>query len=169
MRDLLEKTIFSFKVKYLPKEWRGGVHICTEPGRVQWTLPWARRDLALVRDTKVPLNLGKQWHRTGVKLEDSLRTIVFTVVGVSGHFSDFPPLLTISSKAKNTPLDALIERWFSQNCQTPTFYQPPSVNIATIITVITIQVLACRSNNFNLHYCYTASLPPPPLFPLFCF
>lgn len=43
------------------------------------------------------------------------------------------------------------------------------MNIATIITVITIQVLACRSNNFNLHYCYTASLPPPPLLPLFCF
>lgn len=40
-------------------------------------------------NTSVSLNSGKQWHRTGVKLEDSLRTIVFTVVGVSGHFSDF--------------------------------------------------------------------------------
>lgn len=80
MRYLLEKTIFSFKMKYLPKEWRGGVHVCTGSGRVPRTLPWTRRDLALVRDTKVPLNLGKQWHRTGVKLEDSLRTIIFNVV-----------------------------------------------------------------------------------------
>lgn len=47
------------------------------------------QDLALVRDTKVPLNSGKRWHRTDVKLEDSLRTVVFTVVGVSGHLSDF--------------------------------------------------------------------------------
>lgn len=73
----------------------------------------------------------------------------------------------ISSNAKNTPLHALQERWFSQNCQTSTFYQSLSVNIAAITTVITIQVLACRSNNCNLRYCYAASLLS--LLPLFLF
>lgn len=38
------------------------------------------------------------------------------------------------------------------------------MNIATIITVITVQVPVCRSNNCNLHYCYTASLLLLPTF-----
>lgn len=53
---------------------------------------WARRDLALVRDTKVPLNSGKLWHRTGVKLEDSLRTIV-SVWGFLVILVTFPTLI----------------------------------------------------------------------------
>lgn len=89
-------------------------------------------------NTSISLNSGKQWRRTGVKLEDSLRTIVFTVVGVSGHFSDFSHSYhsLSTSKAKNTPLDAMIKRWFFPKL-------PDTYFLSTIFSEY------CKNNNSN--------------------
>lgn len=154
MRDLLEKNIISFKMEYLAKgvergsaglhrAWNSSVNACLGQE--------GSRFASQVRDIKVPVNSAEQWHRTGIQLEESLKALVFTVLGVSGHFSNntfshpYQQFLARPKIPRLTP-------WF--------FYQPLSVNIATIIAVITIHVLVCRSNN-----CRTITgLQFPPLF-----
>ena len=94
----MEKNIFSLKMEYLAKgvergsaclhrAWNSSVNTCLgQEGScfASW-----------VGDIKVPVNSAEQWHRTGVKLEDSLKALVFTVLGVCGHFSNNPfPTLT---------------------------------------------------------------------------
>lgn len=41
-----------------------------------------------VRDSKVPVNLAQQWHRTGVKLEERLKALLFTALEAWSHFSN---------------------------------------------------------------------------------
>lgn len=41
-----------------------------------------------LRGTKVSVNSAEQWHRTRVKLQDSLKAPVFTVLGICGHFGN---------------------------------------------------------------------------------
>lgn len=84
MRDLLEKNIFSFRTEYLAKgvergsacshrAWSSSVNTCLgQEGScfASW-----------VGGIKVPVNSAKQWHRPGVKLEDSLKALVIHCFG----------------------------------------------------------------------------------------
>lgn len=121
MRDLL-KSIFSFRMEYLAK----GVKrrsACVNTCLGQEGSCFASR----VEDTKVPVNSAKQWHRTGVKLEDSPKALGFTALGGCGHFSNntFPTLTSSYYKssyykvATRLPVSRMV---FTQ-LQTTTFIQ----------------------------------------------
>lgn len=90
MRGLLERNIFSFKMEYWAKgvERRSGLHRAWN-NSVNTCLGQEGSCFASwLRDTKVPVNSAEQWHRTRVKLQDSLKALLFTVLGICGHFVD---------------------------------------------------------------------------------
>lgn len=105
-----------------------------------------------VEDTKVPINSAKQWHRSGVKLEDSPKALVSTALGGCGHFSNntFPTLTSSYYKGRRYPTRLPGKKMVFTQLQTTTlynFFQLLPANIVIITPAIATHPLVCRSSN----------------------